>query len=77
MSDEQMVTQYYTNGVVAMSDENDVRQADRVEEQAVVKRVNDVITDLTAGKIGRADRYNLSDALERANRNAGVQRAIR
>ncbi len=60
-----------------MSDENDVRQADRAEEQAVVKRVGDVVADLTAGKVGRADRHNLGDALERANRNADVQRAIR
>jgi hypothetical protein len=113
MSDEQKVTQYYTNKVFTMADENedetgtitisvdgmfkwplqgwpadrefstnmtdenDVRQADRVEEQAVVKRITDVISDLTAGKVGRSDRYNLGDALERANRNAGVQRAIR
>ena len=132
MSDEQMVTQYYTNGMVAMSDEdkkcyvsdaifelfslevvdegdwgdetidelrsrlpplqgwpadrefstnmtdeNDVRQVDRAEEQAVVKRVSDVVSDLSAGKVGSADRHNLGDALERANRNAGVQRAIR
>ncbi len=60
-----------------MTDENDVRQADRAEEQAVVKRVGDVVADLTAGKVGRADRHNLGDALERANRNADVQRAIR
>lgn len=60
-----------------MTDENEVRQADRAEEQAVIKRVGDVISDLFAGKVGRSARGDLGDALERANRNANVQRAIR
>ena len=73
----QAPVQGYPADQVFMSDENDTRAADRAEEQAVVKRVESVITDLSAGKVGSADRHNLGDALERANRNAGVQRAIR
>ncbi len=60
-----------------MSDENDVRRQDRAREEAVLKRVSDVIGDLIAGDVPRTARRDLGYALRRADGAADVQRAIR
>jgi hypothetical protein len=60
-----------------MTDENEVRKADRAAERAVTDRVEAVVDDLVKGRVGTSDRDSLGEALRRADRNAGVGRAIR